>query len=178
MFVRSHLRSRQTIGRVIAIVLTLVLGGCGSNVGLATTRTVPIDPHAAKPKLTSIREKISSEVFGSPDGFEKTAGSGSSDIDNKEFWMCDGPDGEGAHYSVYFESTESAREADYERAIEIVKGLPGWSLASKDAEPENGLTMAVLVNEEVGGIVVSLTRSDAVLHIDLASHCVAGATEE
>lgn len=166
------------LGQWFLVGAALVLVGCGSGVGGTSARAAQIDPHAAKTELTSIREKVSSEVFGSPGGFEKKADSGSSDVDNQEFWMCDGPDGDGASYMVFFESIERAEEADYERAVEVVQGLPGWTLGSKDAEPENGLTMAVLVNEEVGGITVSLTRSDGVLHLDLESHCVAGATEE
>lgn len=169
---------RVLLGHRFLAAAMLVLAGCGSDADDRSTHNSPIDPRAAKTELTSIREKVSSEVFGNPDGFEKKADSGSSDTDNKEFWMCDGPDGDGAKYMVFFESTERAEDADYERAVEIVQGLPGWSIGSKDAKPENGLTMAVLVNEQVGGIVVSLTRSDAVLHLKIESHCVAGATED
>lgn len=139
---------------------------------------MPADPHDARIELTKIRERVGTEVFGESEAFVNDLDTGSSDLDNEELTICDGPDGEGLAYSVHLASARAATESDYDAAIGVIRGLAGWTVGSIDPEPVDGLSTAVFVNEELGGIVLAFRQYDGALGLDLRSHCVAGATED
>lgn len=160
-----------------AVVLCAIAASCGF--GTQTTpKNGPLGPQAARTELSMLRLELGATIFGRPDSFVQRADSGSYDTDNKEFWGCSGIDGDGAHYMSFFKSDEQANESDYERAVKIIRDHPGWKLGSTDDLPASDLRSSTFVNEQAGGITVSLTGGDGVLHLDLESHCVVAATED
>lgn len=169
--------TRSTLRLVAAVVLCAIAASCGFG-AQDTPKSGLLDPQAARTELSMIRLELGGTIFGRPESFVRKADSGSSDTDDKEFWGCTGIDGDGSRYMSFFKSDEQANESDYERAVKIIQEQPGWELGSTDDLPGSDLRSSALVNERVGGITVSLTGGDDVLHLDLESHCVAGATED
>ncbi len=154
------------VGVAVTVALAIVVGIIVWQ--LTPRSSVGIDsPEQAKPKLIMIQDQISDELTDKNNEFVNGSSS------DAEMLSCNGPDGEGATFDVSRSLDREATEEDYEVAVDLMKSLPGWSLDSADAEPDNGLTQTVFTHEEVGGIVVSFQRkaSPPRLTLLMSSYC-------